>query len=282
MSCLNAMKSKRTVKIIAKILIYLLLAVFFVLCAFCIAVAALSERDADGTANLFGYQLRVITSSSMEQCSATDVSGYEIKSIPVKSLVFISTVPDGEEEANQWYASLRVGDVLTFKYAYTGKQETVTHRIVDIEKNEGGGYTISLRGDNVSEGSEAMVQTVDTSVEGPDYIIGKVTGQSYFLGLLITSFKTPAGVICFVIVPCSVIILWEIFRIVRLLTADKRQKAAEREQSREQEIEELKKKISRLEGASKVGGPTAAEACGADGNPQEGSAQPAVREEENG
>ena len=52
-----------------------------------------------------------------------------------KGLIFkISS--ENAEEAKAWYADLKVGDVLTFKYVYV-RQETITHRIIDIEeKNE--------------------------------------------------------------------------------------------------------------------------------------------------
>ena len=68
----------------------------------------------DGAVNFFGYEMRTVLSDSMEKCDETDVSGFEIKDIPVKSLVFTETVPTGEA-AEEWYANLKVGDVLTFK-----------------------------------------------------------------------------------------------------------------------------------------------------------------------
>ena len=121
----------------------------------------------------------------MDKCELTDVSGYRIKSIPVKSCIFVQVAPEDEEQKKEWYARLKVGDVLTFRYVYT-RQETITHRIVSIEEKDSGGYIITLEGDNKNADSEQLRQTIDTSLtDSPNYIIGKVTGQSYFLGIIV-------------------------------------------------------------------------------------------------
>ena len=57
------------------------------------------QKDIDGTTEVFGHQLRVVTSDSMDKCDATDVSMYDIKSIPIKSMVFVELVPEDEQEA---------------------------------------------------------------------------------------------------------------------------------------------------------------------------------------
>ena len=42
---------------------------------FVLIISVSAKRDADGTANVFGYQLRFVRSGSMEKCDQTDVSG---------------------------------------------------------------------------------------------------------------------------------------------------------------------------------------------------------------
>lgn len=120
-------------KKVAKIFLNILLYGFVGICLFGVILSVVSKKDADGTANLFGYQMRFVQSPSMEKSEHTDVSGYEIKAIRVKSVVFIETVPKNAEEAFEWYSDIDVGDVLTFKYYYT-RQETITHRVVDIDE----------------------------------------------------------------------------------------------------------------------------------------------------
>ena len=68
---------KKVGKITANILLY----VFIAVCLFSVILTISSKKDADGTASIFGMQMRSIISPSMEKCDATDVSGYEIKDI---------------------------------------------------------------------------------------------------------------------------------------------------------------------------------------------------------
>ena len=131
-----------TVKKIGKIILNVLFYLFIALALFAIVVSVTSKKDSDGAAIVFGYEMRFVQSDSMGACEQTDVSGYKIKSIPVKSMIFVEVVPEDEQAAQEWYSNLRKGDVLTFRYVYV-KQETITHRIVeDPVLNERGGYTI--------------------------------------------------------------------------------------------------------------------------------------------
>lgn len=234
---------KKALKIAGDVVLYLIIA----LAMFVLVVSVTAKKDSDGTATVFGRQLRFVQSDSMAECETTDVSAYKIKSIPVKSCVFIEVVPENEQEKAAWYADLRVGDVLTFKYVYT-KQETITHRIVQIEQNESGGYTITLEGDNKNADSELLSQTIDTSLfDSPNYIIGKVTGQSYLLGLLVYAFKTPVGIVCLIIVPCLIIIAFEIMRLVRVFGKEKKEKIQAQQEQQASEIEELKRQLAALQ-----------------------------------
>lgn len=231
--------AKRAFKIISDaVLIIILIVSLFVL-----AITITSKKDSDGTATIFGIQLRFVQSDSMEKCEYTDVDEYEIKSIPVKSCVFVQVAPSDEEARNEWYKNLRIGDVLTFKYVYT-KQETITHRIINIEDNHIGGYLITLMGDNKNSDSDLLIQTINTSLEdSPNYIIGKVIGQSYVLGLLVYAYKTPVGIIFLIIIPCLIVMAFEIIKLVKVLNEDKKSIT----QRQADEIEELKKQLARLQ-----------------------------------
>lgn len=241
-------KTIKVFKIIGDVVLYLFLAI----CIFGVIVTVVSKKDADGTATIFGYQVRFVQSASMEKCDETDVSGYKIKDIPVKSAVFIQTVPDSPEKAEKWYASLKPGDVLTFKYVYV-RQETITHRIVNITpKADASGYLIELEGDNKSSDSSTLSQTIDTSlVDSPNYVIGKVTGVSYAVGLFVYALKTPVGIICIVILPCLIIIVLEVIRIVNAVNAGKKAKKKKEEEKQRDEMEELRRRIAELESGTK-------------------------------
>ena len=215
-------------------------------------MTVVSKKDVDGAAEVFGYQMRVVTSDSMAACEYTDVSGFEIKDIPVRSMVFVKMMPKDPAEADEWYRSLKVGDVLTFRYVYT-KQVTITHRITSITEKETGGFIIELAGDNKNSEDGQLIQVIDTSIpQNTNYVIGKVMGQAYVLGLLLSIMKTPIGIICAVILPCAVIISLEIVKIVKLMSEDKRKQAKAEAEKKDNELEELRRKLAELEKATQA------------------------------
>ena len=239
---------KKTLKIWGNVVLYL----FMFVALFSVIVSVVSKKDGDGTATLFGYQMRFVQSQSMEKSeNSTDVSMYDIQDIRMKSIIFIEVVPSDPEEAKDWYEDLEVGDVLTFKYVYT-KQETITHRIVRIlPKDDGSGYMIWLNGDNKAADSSTMEQYIDTSLAetSPNYVIGKVVGQNYLLGSLIHALKKPVGLICIIILPCVAVIVLEVLRIVSVINEEKKQKVKEEQAEKQNEIDELKKMVARLQQA---------------------------------
>ncbi|MBQ9086461.1 MAG: hypothetical protein IJY47_04670 [Clostridia bacterium] len=240
------MEKKTGVKKLLQILLNVIVYLFLAICIFCLIVTVASKKNGDDATQLFGYQMRIVTSSSMERCDATDVSEYDIQSIPIRSMVFIQTVPQESAEADAWYGSLKVGDVLTFRYVYTS-QVTITHRITAIEPKEGG-YVIRLEGDNKDANSNQLVQTIDTSVENStNYVIGKVVAKNYLLGLLVTLLKNPVGMVLIVIVPCFIIVLLEVLKIVGVLNAEKKKREQEANLKKDSELEELRRRLAQLE-----------------------------------
>ena len=219
---------------------------------FVLIISVSAKRDADGTANVFGYQLRFVRSGSMEKCDRTDVSGYKIKSIPVKSCVFIkkAPAPDDQQALNEWCSALSVGDVLTFQYSKYGaaniQDKVITHRIVKIEPKEGG-YIITLEGDNKNDTGSVGQQVIDTTkADGLDYIIGKVEGQSYFLGLCVYALKSPVGLIFIIIVPCMIVIAYEVVKIITV-NKDKKDRQQQEKTAKEDEIALLRKQLEELQ-----------------------------------
>lgn len=239
--------TKKTWKKIGSVAANVLLVIFLVLCVFSVMVTLLSKRDADGATTLWGHQMRIIISESMAKCDATDVSDFKIKSIPLRSMIFIELVPEDPQEADEWYADLKEGDVLTFRYYYTS-QETITHRIISIQPVASGGYKIELMGDNQLAGTQQGIQTIYTAdTDSFNYVLGKVTGQSYPLGFLISLLKEPVGIVLIIIVPCAIIILLQVLKLVSLFTADKKKKQAEEAAKKDSELEELRRRLAQLE-----------------------------------
>ena len=237
---------KTKMKKIANVALNVLMYIFLALCILSVILTVASKKSPDGAAEVFGYQMRIVVSDSMEKCEYTDVSDYKIKSIPIRSMVFVESVPDDPAEAEAWYADLEVGDVLTFRYVYA-RQETITHRITSITPKEGG-YIIELAGDNKTSEDGQLYQTIDTSIpNSADYVLGEVKGQAYLLGLILSFLTQPIGLVLVVIVPCLVIILLESMKIAKILGEDKKKRVQEENEKRESELEELRRKLAAFE-----------------------------------
>lgn len=236
---------KRTVKIATSVLVYAVVA----LCLFGVLLTISAKKSEDGTMTIFGMQMRIVLTSSMEADPNTDVSDFDIKDIPVRSMVFVETVPDDPAEAKAWYGALREGDVLTFRYLYNVMPEAITHRIIDIDPDpETGGYIIQLQGDNKGEDGENLIQVIYTGrTNTSNRVIGKVVGQSYLLGLFLSVLREPVGIICMILIPAVAIAIWELVKIINILTADKKRKAREENEAQQNELEALKRRLAELE-----------------------------------
>ena len=240
-------KAKAKTKRIGNLILNGLLYIFLMICIFSVFVTTLSKKDSDGAAEVFGYQMRVVVSDSMAACEYTDVSDFEIKDIPLRSMVFVKVMPDDPAEADEFYRSFAVGDVLTFRYVYT-TQVTITHRITSIVENDEGGFTIKLAGDNKNTEDGQLIQTIETAKpNNMNYVIGKVVGQSYPFGLFMSFLTNPLGIVLVIIVPCAIIILFELIKIMRVLGADKKQRENAEKEKKDNELEELKKRLAELE-----------------------------------
>ena len=233
-------------KKIGNIIVNILFVLFFLIALFSLYSSITLKKNGGESVNLFGHELRVVISPSMEKCDQTDVSNYKIKDIKTKSLIVVEKVPENEEQAKQFYENIEIGDVLTFKYVYTN-QVTITHRVVGKNSIGDGNFIFTLEGDNKDESSGVLQQVINTGVESPNYIIGKVKYVNYPLGVIIYGFKTPVGIICFVIIPCSLVVIYEIIKIVNVINKDKNRKNKEIEEEKNKEIEELRKRIEEME-----------------------------------
>ena len=93
---------------------------------------------------------------------------------------------------------------------------------------------------------------IDTSEPNAlNYVIGKVTGQAYLFGLFLTILKQPVGLICIIIIPCFLIILLEVIKIISVVNAEKKKRAQEETQKKDDELEELRRRLAELESSKK-------------------------------
>ena len=239
------MDKAKTQKVL-NVAINTVLIIFLAICIFTVAITLLSSRDADGAANIFGHQLRLVTTSSMDKSEYTDTSDFKIKSIPAGSLILIEKAPEDPDELLDWYRDIKVDDVLTFRYLKGSGQVTITHRVIDI-KEENGGFKIDLQGDNKSSEDGVDTQHIDTTdVSSFSYVIGKVKGQSVIIGNIVAGLKTVWGVILMVILPCVIIIALEAHKIWKTLQEEKKEKAKAVMDDKNREIEELKLQLEQM------------------------------------
>ena len=238
-------KSKR--KKIGRIVTNVILYVFLAICIFSVFFTMFSKKDPDGATEIFGYQMRVVTSESMAKCDETDVSDYRIKDIPLRSMVFVKVKPRDAAELDEWYRNLEEGDVLTFRYVYTS-QVTITHRITSITEKPNGGFIIELAGDNKNADNGQLEQVIDTSIpNNTNYVIGKVVGQARLFGLVMSLLMNPIGIVLVIMLPCVIIMMLEFIKIAKLLSADKREKERAESAKKDTELEELRRRLAELE-----------------------------------
>jgi hypothetical protein len=166
---------------ILTMLIILLLAFSLFLLGFVIT----SPKSEDGATRVLGHELLLVTTNSMEDTGDTDTSNFEIKSFKKNTLIAIERVPEDAAQAAVWYDSVKVGDVLTFRYVYD-RQMTITHRVISKVENGKGGYIIELSGDNKNAEVARLNQTIDTSdTESFNYIMGRVVWTSHVIGSIV-------------------------------------------------------------------------------------------------
>ncbi len=241
---------KETMKKTGGILFNVIVYVFLAICVLSVFLTVFSKRDLDNATTVGGYQLRIVTSDSMAACDLTDVSAFEIKDIPVNSMVFVEVMPETAAEVDEWYRALKVGDVLTFRYVYS-TQITITHRITSIQEKETGGFIIELAGDNKSSEDGQLSQVIDTSIPyNTNYVIGKVTGTSYLLGLIMGFLMKPISIVLIIILPCLAIILLEVLKIRRMFVLEKHKQEMEKRTELENELAELRRRLEAAEAPS--------------------------------
>ena len=170
------------------------------------------------------------------------------------SMVFVEVVD--EKDPYKFYENIVVNDVVTFKYMVGNRQETITHRVIEREEIDGG-FIFTLRGDNINEDGTTSSQFINTTeVDSFNYIIGKVVGVSYPIGVLMNILKSDAGIIGLIIVPCGILIIGEVIKIVNEINKDKIKKSKEKEielDNKMKELEELKRRLLELENGKKEG-----------------------------
>jgi len=108
----------------------------------------------------------------------------------------------------------KAGEIITFKNP-RDLQNTITHRLVEVLKEDGVTYGVTKGDANKSADAQRITENL---------IIGRVKFVVPYLGYPISFARTLAGLIIFVIVPATIIIYDEILKIKNELQKRKKQK----------------------------------------------------------
>ncbi len=255
---------KQKAKKIINIILDALFISFAVFAVVAIIFRSTTNNNKDGR-SINGYQLRTVETGSMAENNHIDpetYKSYSIHTLPVNSLIRIKEAPEAEEKKAQFYEDLKVGDVVTFVYytSINGKlgQYVYTHRLIEkiAVAGEQGGYRLTLMGD--AETASGGVQTVYTNPLSEEqsfsYVIGKVVWVNHPIGEVVSFLKSRSGILVLVVIPCSILCLFEIGKIIFYVTKDKKEKKAlveaEKEaqlDSNQAEIENLKAQLAALQ-----------------------------------
>ena len=216
-------KTKKVFSVLSTILI----ALFLLLAILCLVVAVpykLKGEDAE----IFGKQVRIVLSGSMEPTIRKD------------ALVCVDAAPESGEERDEFMQGLQEGDIITFyDWSETSRSEVVvTHRIQSIEQSETGLIFI-CHGDAVTDINE-------TQAVHEEDVIGLVEWSNYPLGKIISFLRTTTGIVLIMIIPASLILIYEIFFILQTIKERKEDKKREEAAALEQEIERLRRELEEL------------------------------------
>ena len=155
-------------------------------CALIIISGAYIVYDLNGgSLDLSNREVILVVSDSMDG----DVSGFDVDSFPVDTLVMVKHLPDNEKRF------LRIGEVISF---YNGDR-LIHHRIV--ETNMDNGFVI-VHGDNSHSTERVLLNDIN----------GVVVGSNHWLGVMaqviMNNFLVFLGVL---FVLCSLLVVYAIF-----------------------------------------------------------------------
>lgn len=216
-------KGKKVLKVILNTAINVLI-VLVLIVSLLIAVMALTSK-ANGISTFFGYTIQPIQSDSMKGGSP---DGYPSGDFEAGDLMIAKAT---DFDNNLEYS---LGDIVTFRTrdSATGEEILISHRIVDVIKNETGILTYQTQGDN-RETSPAPDQK-----EPDEYItafnIGSVFYSASYQGTILKGWgrvldflQSQKGFFLVVLLPMIIFFMYELIRVVMNAMNYKKAKADE-------------------------------------------------------
>lgn len=203
---LNKIRNNKALKIIGNILYYLLV-IFIVL----ILLVVILQRVTKNNASIGGIRIFNIVTESM-------VPEYKVGDI----LISKSTPLD----------KIKVGDDIVYlgnKDTFTGK--VVTHRVIDIEKNEDGTYLFHTKG---------IANTAEDPVVSGSQIYGVIIYKTVILSFISKIINNLYGFYFLIFTPLTILIVVKIIKIYQERKYDEESEDEEEDVSEEESKEEKK------------------------------------------
>ncbi len=203
---LNKIRNNKALKIIGNILYYLLV-IFIVL----ILLVVILQRVTKNNASIGGIRIFNIVTESM-------VPEYKVGDI----LISKSTSLD----------KIKVGDDIVYlgnKDTFTGK--VVTHRVIDIEKNEDGTYLFHTKG---------IANTAEDPVVSGSQVYGVIIYKTVILSLISKIINNLYGFYFLIFTPLTILIVVKIIKIYQERKYDEESEDEEGDISEEESKEEKK------------------------------------------
>lgn len=203
---LNKIRNNKALKIIGNILYYLLV-IFIVL----ILLVVILQRVTKNNASIGGIRIFNIVTESM-------VPEYKVGDI----LISKSTSLD----------KIKVGDDIVYlgnKDTFTGK--VVTHRVIDIEKNEDGTYLFHTKG---------IANTAEDPVVSGSQVYGVIIYKTVILSFISKIINNLYGFYFLIFTPLTILIVVKIIKIYQERKYDEESEDEEGDISEEESKEEKK------------------------------------------
>ena len=201
-------KTKKILKLLLNIAVYVLFALILLLTVFVVA------SGKKGYTSIFGTAYVAVESDSMD--------GDREDSFQKGALLKLKVLSDDKK------LELKEGDIISFYDIVGGKRVINSHRIVEVW-GEGSSRVFVTQGDKIG--------SPDTAKRTLDDVIGKVKSHTNGLGNLFLFIRTGTGFAVCIVLPCLLLIGYCVLDLVRAI---REQKKENKEQLKEELLKELR------------------------------------------
>ncbi len=190
--------AKSIAKILGNIVFGLMVAIVAVL-----VFSLVYVKMSGGPPTVVGHRMYIVLSGSMSPAFETG------------SLAFVKpTAP----------ADIKSGDIITYR-GLGDQEQFVSHRVLEVNK-DGGQISFTTKGD--------ANEAVDPNPVAGENLVGRVSLAIPYLGYFMEYSKTKQGIFLLVIIPASILLLYESVSLLRQMRAKGKEKAVQCESQREE------------------------------------------------